>query len=324
MEIHQAYIEAGAEIIETNTYGANRFKLGTYDLADKVRAINSVGAKLARNAREITGVPVFVAGAVGPLGRPVQPLGRIALAEARDIFREQIEGVALWRRGPDDAGNVQGPGEMLVALRAAREACDLPIVAQMSFEEDGRTLSGATPAEVVRALEDAGAAVIGANCSTGPMRMERVIGRDGGGGATSPLSAQPNAGWPEMVAGRIVYVSGPEYMAEFGHHMAASGRQASSAAAAAPPRSTSANWPPNCGGTPSETARPPARRCRADRRRATRGRGRAAARCRCGCTRSPSTVPTTGLEQPRSARAEAPRPAPSPGSWAASSWRRSN
>src|SRR5438270_3591846 len=84
--VHEAYIQAGAEIIETNTYGANRFKLGTYDLAGKVQAINARGAKLAQNAREITGVPVFVAGSVGPLGRPVQPLGRISLAEARDIF----------------------------------------------------------------------------------------------------------------------------------------------------------------------------------------------------------------------------------------------
>src|SRR5215212_5704733 len=93
MDIHEAYIKAGAEIIETNTYGANRFKLGTYDLGDKVRAINARGAHLARNAREITGMPVFVAGSVGPLGRPVQPLGRISLHEARDIFREHIDGL---------------------------------------------------------------------------------------------------------------------------------------------------------------------------------------------------------------------------------------
>ena len=109
MDIHEAYIQAGAEIIETNTYGANRFKLGTYDLADKVRAINARGAKLARNAREITGVPVFVAGSVGPLGRPVQPLGRISLAEAARHFPRADRRPALRRGGPDHARNVQGP-----------------------------------------------------------------------------------------------------------------------------------------------------------------------------------------------------------------------
>ena len=159
LEIHQAYMEAGAEIIETNTYGANRFKLGTYDLGDKVRAINFRGAKLAGNAREIVGLPVLIAGSVGPLGAPMQPLGRIALATARDIFREQIE--ALLEGGVDllMLETFKDLREMLIALRAAREACDLPIVAQMSFEEDGRTLAGNTPAEVVRALEEAGADV---------------------------------------------------------------------------------------------------------------------------------------------------------------------
>src|SRR6476469_132983 len=91
LDIHEAYIQAGAEMIETNTYGANRFKLGTYDLGEKVRAVNARGAKLAQHAREITGVPVFIAGSVGPLGVPVQPLGRISLTEARAIFREQID-----------------------------------------------------------------------------------------------------------------------------------------------------------------------------------------------------------------------------------------
>src|SRR4051794_2345923 len=99
LEIHQAYMEAGAEIIETNTYGANRFKLGTYDLGEKVRDINFRGAKLAGNAREIVGRPIWIAGSVGPLGRPIEPLGRITAAEARDIFCEQIS--ALLEGGVD-------------------------------------------------------------------------------------------------------------------------------------------------------------------------------------------------------------------------------
>ncbi|HEX6607909.1 MAG TPA: bifunctional homocysteine S-methyltransferase/methylenetetrahydrofolate reductase [Chloroflexia bacterium] len=222
LDIHQAYMEAGAEIIETNTYGANRFKLSTYDLGDKVEQINFRGAKLAGNAREIVGRPVFIAGSVGPLGRPIQPLGRIAATEARDIFREQIEG--LLEGGVDllILETFKDLREMLIALRAARESCDLPVVAQMSFEEDGRTQAGNTPAEVLRALEDAGADVVGANCSTGPVRMARVLA-DMAAVARAPLSALPNAGWPEVVAGRIVYVSGPTYMAEQAQQMARMG-----------------------------------------------------------------------------------------------------
>ncbi|HMA33719.1 MAG TPA: bifunctional homocysteine S-methyltransferase/methylenetetrahydrofolate reductase, partial [Chloroflexia bacterium] len=222
LEIHQAYMEAGAEIIETNTYGANRFKLSTYDLGDKVRQINFRGAKLAGNAREIVGQPVLIAGAVGPLGRPIAPLGRISVTEVRDIFCEQIEG--LLEGGVDllILETFKDLREMLIALRAARESCDLPVVAQMSFEEEGRTLAGDPPAVVVRALEAAGADVVGANCSTGPVRMARVLA-EMANIARRPLSAQPNAGWPEVVAGRIVYVSGPAYMAEQAQRMAGLG-----------------------------------------------------------------------------------------------------
>ena len=222
LDIHQAYMEAGAEIIETNTYGANRLKLGAYDLGDRVRDINFRGAKLAGNAREIVGLPVLIAGSVGPLGRPLAPVGRIGAAEAHGLFCEQIEG--LLQGGVDllMLETFKDLREMLIALRAARESCDLPVVAQMSFEEEGRTLAGDTPSDVVRALEAAGADVIGANCSTGPVRMARVLA-EMAAVAARPLSAQPNAGWPEVVAGRIVYVSGPVYMGEQARHMAGLG-----------------------------------------------------------------------------------------------------
>src|SRR5688572_20277554 len=155
--VHEAYIKAGAEIIETNTYGANRAKLGAFDLGDKVKKINSRGAKLAREVREVSGLPVYVAGAIGPLGRPIQPVGLISRAEARSIFREQIE--ALLEGGVDllileTMGDLE---EMRQALLAAREVSDLPVVAQMTFAEDGRTQVGNTPAEVVAALEELGA-----------------------------------------------------------------------------------------------------------------------------------------------------------------------
>jgi homocysteine S-methyltransferase len=220
--VHEAYIKAGAEIVETNTYGANRFKLSSYDLADKVKKINSRGARIAREVREVIGLPVLVAGAVGPLGKPVKPVGLIPLLEARSIFREQIE--ALLEGGVDliILETFRDLEEMRQALIAAHEACDLPIVAQMTFEEDGRTQVGNTPAEVVAALEELGADVIGANCSTGPQRMARVIG-EMVSAANKPISAQPNAGWPEMVNNRVVYVSTPDYMANFARRMADGG-----------------------------------------------------------------------------------------------------
>ena len=220
--VHEAYIKAGAEIIETNTYGANRLKLRQYDLHDKVARINTRGAKLAREVREVSGQPVFVAGAVGPLGKPIEPVGLISAAEARALFREQIE--ALLEGGVDllILETFRDLEEMRQALLAAREACDLPVVAQMTFAEDGRTQMGNTPAEVVAALEELGADVIGANCSTGPQRMARVVA-EMAAHAKRPLSAQPNAGWPETVNNRVVYVSSPEYMAGFGRRMHAAG-----------------------------------------------------------------------------------------------------
>src|SRR5688572_18619995 len=221
-KVHEAYIKAGAEIIETNTYGANRFKLRQYDLHDKVARINTRGAKLAREMREVSGQPVFVAGAVGPLGKPIEPVGLISAGEARALFREQIE--ALLEGGVDliILETFRDLEEMRHALIAAREACDLPVVAQMTFSEDGRTQMGNTPAEVVEVLEELGADVIGANCSTGPQRMARVMS-EMAAHAKKPLSALPNAGWPETVNNRVVYVSSPEYMAGFARRMYSAG-----------------------------------------------------------------------------------------------------
>ncbi len=222
--IHEAYIAAGADIIETNTYGANRFKLTVFELGDKVRKINNRGARLAREVREVSGRPVLVAGAIGPLGKPIRPVGMISDAQARDYFREQIE--ALLEGGVDlfMFETFRDLEEMKQALTAARQVTDLPVVAQMTFEEDGRTQMGNTPEEVVRELTALGADVVGANCSTGPQRMARVIAdmiaRSDG---TTAISAQPNAGWPEMVNNRVVYVSTPDYMANFARRMADGG-----------------------------------------------------------------------------------------------------
>lgn len=218
-EIHQSYIAAGAEVIETNTFGANRFKLARFGLERKVRDINFRGVKIAREAREVAGVPVFLAGAVGPIGQPLAPVGTITLDDARAAFREQIE--ALLEAGADLLVLETFPDleELRQAVLAAREVCELPIVAQVSFAEDGRTLTGVGPREVAAALSELRVAVAGTNCGVGPQLaldvvQQMAVQRD------LPLSALPNAGFPSRVEGRYLYFSTPEYFAEYARRFA--------------------------------------------------------------------------------------------------------
>src|SRR5216683_5660004 len=218
-EIHREYIRVGAELIETNTFGANRIKLARHGLEAKVRDINLRAVKLARGAREVSGEPVFLAGSVGPIGQTLQPVGRITLAEAQATFREQIEG--LLEGGADllVLETFTNLPELLAAVQAARAACDLPVVAQMTFAEDGLTLSGEEPSQVVTALEAAGVSVIGVNCGVGPqvalqvLETMRPLTR-------LPLSGQPNAGLPTRVEGRFFYFATPEYFATYARQAA--------------------------------------------------------------------------------------------------------
>ncbi|MFM9108714.1 MAG: homocysteine S-methyltransferase family protein, partial [Chloroflexota bacterium] len=231
--IHRAYLESGAGLIKSNTFGANRFKLAAFGLEGKVRAINRAGAKLAREAREIAGSGALVAGSAGPTGRTLQPWGTADPAEVQAAFREQIE--ALLEGGVDlllleTFGSVE---ELELAIAAAREACDLPICASLTFAEDGRTLGGATPEEAVARLAPLGLASIGANCSVGPQRLLPVVTQMAHALADLPpdapharrpaLSCMPNAGWPAQVAGRVIYPSSPEYFADFARRAAALG-----------------------------------------------------------------------------------------------------
>lgn len=218
--IHQDYITAGAEVIETNTFGANGVKLGRHGLGDQVRAINMRGVKLAREAREVAGRPVFVAGSVGPAGLPIaQTEDETAL---RALFREQID--ALLEGGVDllILETFSQLAELRAALGAARDACDLPVFAQMTFADDGQLLGGEAPGEVVRALATGGATGIGVNCGMGPAGTLDVATEMAAAlntlppGVTRPwLSAQPNAGQPARVEGRYLYVSTPEYFTDY-------------------------------------------------------------------------------------------------------------
>ncbi len=212
--VHQDYIKAGAEIIETNTFGGNRFRLGASDIPEKVKEINSKGAKIAREAREIEGEPVFVAGSIGPLGRPLAPIGKITLKQAFDAFQEQAE--ALLEGGVDlfIIETFSDLIEIKEAIKAVRKVSKLPIIAQMTFSEEGLTLMGYTPSEIAKELEKTEVEVIGVNCSVGPQRVLDVIYQMKK--VTSlPLSAQPNAGFPRFVDGRFIYLSSPEYFAEY-------------------------------------------------------------------------------------------------------------
>lgn len=211
-EVHGEYIRAGAEIIETNTFSANRFKLQEFGLEGSVRAINLRGAKTAREAREVVGEPVFVAGSIGPTGRLFFPLGKLNYSEARDAFREQVD--ALLEGGIDLVmlETFYDLREILEAIRAVRAACELPIVAQMTFTDEGKTLGGNVPFDIVAALEEARVDVIGANCSVGSQAMLDTV-QEMHKWAKTPLVAQPNAGLPALVAGRFVYYTNPDYFA---------------------------------------------------------------------------------------------------------------
>ena len=218
-EVHQAYVRAGADVIETNTFGANRIKLGTFGLADEVHAINLQGAKLARHAaRE----HAYVAGAIGPLGIRIEPWGKTGVDEAEDFFREQAR--ALVEGGVDlfVLETFRDVNEIGAAIRAVRSVCDLPIVAQVTTEEDGNSLDGAPPESFVPALEYLGAQVIGLNCSVGPAAMLETIERMAHV-ATVKLSAQPNAGRPREIEGRNIYLCSPEYMASYAKRFISNG-----------------------------------------------------------------------------------------------------
>jgi len=210
-EVHQEYVRAGADIVETNTFGANRIKLGSFGLAERLRAINEQGAKIARHAaRE----QAYVAGAIGPLGIRIEPWGKTGVDEAREYFREQAQ--ALVDGGVDlfILETFRDLNEIGAAIDAVRSVSALPIVAQMTTEEDGNTLDGTPPERFTPELERRGATVIGVNCAVGPAPMLDTIERMAAV-TKRRLSAQPNAGQPRDVEGRNIYLCSPEYMASY-------------------------------------------------------------------------------------------------------------
>jgi methionine synthase / methylenetetrahydrofolate reductase(NADPH) len=219
LSIHEEYLQAGAEILETNTFGANRFRLARHGLAGKIAEINAAGVKLARQAvthlKEKQAGDAWVAGSVGPLGLRLEPLGPTSLDEARSAFSEQIR--ALAEAGADLLVIETMPAldEAHEALKAAREAApDLPVLVMVTVDDESNCLDGSPPQHAAALLTDWGADAVGVNCSTGPatvltaIEAMRQI-------TTLPLAAMPNAGMPRAVEGRNIYLCSPEYMASF-------------------------------------------------------------------------------------------------------------
>lgn len=220
--LHEEYIEAGADIIETNTFGANRIKLARYGLGERVHEINIQGARLACDACQNRGRPIFVAGAVGPVDVGMPGAGATTLKQARKAFREQVE--ALVEGGVDllVLETFSTLAEIREALVAAREATELPIVAQLTFQPDGRTWSGEEPGDVAREMHSLGADIVGVNCVPGPQAALEVVERMAAA-VSVRLCAQPNAGYPRVSEQGLRYPATPQSFAEYVARLVAAG-----------------------------------------------------------------------------------------------------
>ncbi len=210
-DIHRQYKNARADILETNTFGANIFKLRPHGYEDKIFDINKKGAELARAVAENN---QYVAGSIGPIGVPLRPPGNLDESEALDAFTQQAEGLIAGGADLLILETFQNIQELALAIRAVKKISALPVIAQSTFNERGATPLGVSPEKVVEIASSEGADVIGANCSVGPQHMLAIIEKMASAGAKF-ISAQPNAGNPRLVEGRFLYMSTPEYHAEF-------------------------------------------------------------------------------------------------------------
>jgi homocysteine S-methyltransferase len=229
LAVHEEYLQAGAEILETNTFGANRFRLGRHGLAGKVAEINAAGVRIARQAvehlKDKQAGEAWVAGALGPLGVRLEPLGKTGLDEAREAFAEQIR--ALAEAGVDFLVIETMPAlnEAHEALKAAQEtAPELPVLVMVTVDDETNCLDGASPAQAAALLTEWGAGAIGVNCSTGPATVLTAI-EAMRPATTLPLAALPNAGMPRAIEGRNIYLCSPEYMASFARKAISAGVQ---------------------------------------------------------------------------------------------------
>jgi methionine synthase / methylenetetrahydrofolate reductase(NADPH) len=218
--VHADYVEAGADVIETNTFGAHRLKLGPHGFDKDVRKINREGVRLAREA---AAGRALVAGSMGPLGKPLEPFGTVSFEEAVSVYRDQVEGLA---EGGVDLFLIEtlpSLDQARAAVEAVRAVSPLPIMVSLTFNEEGTTFYGDKPEDVVRAAEAWDVAVVGANCSQGPQPMLDTMQRMAAAATRVKLAAMPNAGSPALVDGRYVYLCTPEYMASYARRFLSAG-----------------------------------------------------------------------------------------------------
>lgn len=222
-DIHREYIEAGAQLVITNTFGANRYKLSKHGLQDDVIEINRAGVELAKRIVSSSFKDVLIAGDVGPLGVRIAPFGRVKPEEARSAFAEQVQ--ALAEAGADliVIETMSDLYEIQEAIKAAKSTSSLPVVATVTFTRDDVTLLGDDPTKVARTLHIAGADVIGVNCSGGPSQLLRILKQMKHAVPNGKFWVKPNAGWPEQVGGRIMYPADPEYFGEYALSLRAAG-----------------------------------------------------------------------------------------------------
>ncbi len=215
LEIHQAYATAGCDLLETNTFGANSYKLAAVNLQGSLAEVNATGVRLARQAAQESARHIWIAGSIGPLGVRLAPYGRVRAEDATRAFRLQID--ALLTAGVDLLifETFSDLRELRLAVEAALALTDVPLVASLTFTRDDRTLLGDSPEQAARLLQECGADVIGANCSEGPSQLLRVLQQMHKTAPEAWLSAMPNAGWPERSGGRILYPATPEYFAGY-------------------------------------------------------------------------------------------------------------
>jgi methionine synthase / methylenetetrahydrofolate reductase(NADPH) len=215
-EIHREYIDAGSQIIQTNTFGANRYKLAKHGLENKVAEINRAGVDLARRVVMASFKEVFIAGDVGPLGVRLAPFGRVQPDQARQVFAEQISALVSANVDLIIVETMTDLYEIKEAVLAARQVSpEIPILASMTFTRDDRTLLGDEPAKVAMVLNQIGVDVIGVNCSGGPNQILRILRQMVQAVPNGLFSVMPNAGWPEQIAGRIMYPAAPEYFGDY-------------------------------------------------------------------------------------------------------------
>jgi len=221
-EIHRAYLEAGSNIVLTNSFGANRFRLQRHGLDDRVKEINLAAAKLAREvADEFT--EVVVAGSIGPTGELMAPLGKLSFEDAVQAFAEQAAGLSsggvdvIWIETMADLQEVRA------AVEGARSVTRLPVAVTMTFESRGRTMMGVTPEQLVKLAQELELSAVGANCGKGPQELEEVIERMNKAGCPIPIIAKANAGIPKLVEGKVIYDGSPDIMGQHAQTVRKSG-----------------------------------------------------------------------------------------------------